>query len=352
MAGHGESPSGVLQQSSSTQLSLSRHREQQQRGVERSRRSARFLRRARLLPDAVVPADDGGGGAGARSSALYQLRLRRLAWQFNMRLEERVNERTRVARDLHDTLLQSFHAVVLRLQAVTFLPPAEARQALENVIDDAGHAIVEARDAVQGLRSATVVSGDLPSLISALGEELIASQSDERAPALSVNVEGQPSGDRADRPRRDLPDCPRGAAQRVPTRRCEPDPSGDSLRATGTPGANPGRRERRRPGGGRPRRPRRTLWPGGHAGARGTDEGDADRLERARFRYGGGADDSGIRRVRQILHGAPVNVFERSRSNSDSKEWFRPGPFGALFAGGRRLPSRRGTLAASVLDFR
>ena len=125
-------------------------------------------------------------------AALYQLRLRRLAWQFNMRLEERVNERTRVARDLHDTLLQSFHAVVLRLQAVTFLPPAEARQALENVIDDAGHAIVEARDAVQGLRSATVVSADLPSLISALGEELIASQSDERAPAVSVNVEGSP----------------------------------------------------------------------------------------------------------------------------------------------------------------
>jgi signal transduction histidine kinase len=125
-------------------------------------------------------------------AALYQLRLRQLAWQFNMRLEERVNERTRVARDLHDTLVQSFHAVVLRLQAVTFLPPAEARQALENVIEDAGHAIVEARDAVQGLRSATVVSGDLPSLIKALGEELIASQSDEPAPAVSVNVEGSP----------------------------------------------------------------------------------------------------------------------------------------------------------------
>src|SRR5262249_39193023 len=38
----------------------------------------------------------------------YQLRVRQLAAQFNMRLEERVAERTRVARDLHDTLLQSF----------------------------------------------------------------------------------------------------------------------------------------------------------------------------------------------------------------------------------------------------
>src|SRR5262249_9161665 len=40
--------------------------------------------------------------------ALYQLRLRRLSQQFNMRLEARVAERTRIARELHDTLLQSF----------------------------------------------------------------------------------------------------------------------------------------------------------------------------------------------------------------------------------------------------
>jgi signal transduction histidine kinase len=51
---------------------------------------------------------------------------------------------------------------------------------------------VEARDAVQDLRSAAVVSPDLPSLISALGEELIASQSDQPTPAVSVNVEGSP----------------------------------------------------------------------------------------------------------------------------------------------------------------
>ncbi len=41
---------------------------------------------------------------------LYQARLRQVVRQFNLRLEERVNERTRIARDLHDTLLQSFHA--------------------------------------------------------------------------------------------------------------------------------------------------------------------------------------------------------------------------------------------------
>ncbi|HSE97626.1 MAG TPA: two-component regulator propeller domain-containing protein [Blastocatellia bacterium] len=39
---------------------------------------------------------------------LYQLRVRQLAHQFNMTLEARVSERTRIARELHDTLLQSF----------------------------------------------------------------------------------------------------------------------------------------------------------------------------------------------------------------------------------------------------
>ena len=35
-----------------------------------------------------------------------------------MRMEERVNERTRLARDLHDTLLQGFQGLMLRLQAL------------------------------------------------------------------------------------------------------------------------------------------------------------------------------------------------------------------------------------------
>ena len=66
--------------------------------------------------------------------ALYQLRLRQMAYQFNMRLEERVSERTRIARDLHDTLLQSFQGLLLRFQTVSQLLPArpeEAKQRLD-----------------------------------------------------------------------------------------------------------------------------------------------------------------------------------------------------------------------------
>jgi len=63
--------------------------------------------------------------------ALYQLRLRQLAREFNVRLEERSERANRIARELHDTLLQSFHGLLLRFQAATnLLPerPAEARK--------------------------------------------------------------------------------------------------------------------------------------------------------------------------------------------------------------------------------
>src|SRR6266436_2883390 len=55
--------------------------------------------------------------------AFYQFRLRQVARQFNIRLEERVSERARMARDLHDTLLQSFQGVLLRFHSVTYLLP-------------------------------------------------------------------------------------------------------------------------------------------------------------------------------------------------------------------------------------
>jgi hypothetical protein len=73
--------------------------------------------------------------------AAYQFRVRRIAREFDLRLEERVNERTRVARDLHDTLLQTCHGVLFRFQSATnMLPerPAEAKHTLESAIDRAG----------------------------------------------------------------------------------------------------------------------------------------------------------------------------------------------------------------------
>ncbi len=127
-------------------------------------------------------------------AAAYQMRLRQVAHQFNMRLEERVSERTRIARDFHDTLLQSFQGVLLKFHAVTYLlhDRPEAQKTLETVIEQARQAITEGRDAVQGLRSSTLVTGDIAQAISMLGEELAAHQTDNNCPDFRVQVEGAP----------------------------------------------------------------------------------------------------------------------------------------------------------------
>jgi len=129
----------------------------------------------------------------------YRLRLRQIHAQMNARLDERVTERMRIARDLHDTLLQSFHGLLPRFQAVQNLLPgriAEAQQVLEAAVDDAAQAITEARDAVQDLRSSTTVTNDLAKAIEVLGKELRAHQTsaDGDATDFSVQAEGIPPG--------------------------------------------------------------------------------------------------------------------------------------------------------------
>jgi signal transduction histidine kinase/ligand-binding sensor domain-containing protein len=127
--------------------------------------------------------------------ALYQLRLHQLAQQFNITLEARVNERTRIARELHDTLLQSFQALLLRLQTVrNVLPgrPEEAVQRLDSAIDQTAQAITEGRDAVHELRSSAVVANDLAQAIGTLGADLAAQETNQPAVVFGVEVEGTP----------------------------------------------------------------------------------------------------------------------------------------------------------------
>src|SRR5262249_37297945 len=126
--------------------------------------------------------------------ALYRLRILYLARQFNIRLEERVNERTRIARDLHDTLLQSFQGVLLKFHAVTYRiqDRPDALNMLDSAIAQARQAIAEGRDAVQGLRSSTVIANDLARAVTALGEGLAADRNGRPSPDFRVHVEGTP----------------------------------------------------------------------------------------------------------------------------------------------------------------
>jgi signal transduction histidine kinase/ligand-binding sensor domain-containing protein len=126
--------------------------------------------------------------------AAYQYRVRRLQHDFEMTLEARVGERTRIARDLHDTLLQSFHGLLLRFQTVSVLlpeRPIEAKEKLDTAIEQAARAITEGRDAVQGLRASTVERNDLAVAISTLGQELENDSSNHRPVTFRVSVEGR-----------------------------------------------------------------------------------------------------------------------------------------------------------------
>ncbi|WP_437230318.1 sensor histidine kinase [Planctomicrobium sp. SH661] len=94
------------------------------------------------------------------------LRLRVL--QVKTRLNAALAERMRIARDLHDTLIQGFSGVTMQMQAfATRLKNPEERATLQDVIDDAGRCLREARQTVTGLRHAP---GSSTSLVDAISQ--------------------------------------------------------------------------------------------------------------------------------------------------------------------------------------
>jgi signal transduction histidine kinase/ligand-binding sensor domain-containing protein len=88
--------------------------------------------------------------------ALYILRMRQLAISIQNRLEERVAERERIARELHDTLLQGVQGLILRFQAIMDgLPSGQpAKAQLNAVLERADEVLATGRDHVSHLRTA------------------------------------------------------------------------------------------------------------------------------------------------------------------------------------------------------
>src|ERR1700749_2238267 len=104
--------------------------------------------------------------------ALYQVRLRQVARQVRGRMEERLEERERIARDLHDTLLQSVQGLILKFHAVAKQIPGDepARDALERTLDHADQVLAEGRDRVRNLRATSVSLNDLPAAFKRVAE--------------------------------------------------------------------------------------------------------------------------------------------------------------------------------------
>ena len=104
---------------------------------------------------------------------LYQLRGRRVAGQVRALMEERLDERERIARDLHDTLLQSVQGLILKFHAVSkqIPPDAAAHNALEKTLDHADQVLAEGRDRVRNLRATAISIDDLPAAFKRVTEE-------------------------------------------------------------------------------------------------------------------------------------------------------------------------------------
>lgn len=109
---------------------------------------------------------------GALLWCSYQLRIRQLRRKLRDTLEQRLAERERIARDLHDTLLQGFQGLILQFQSVANAIPSDQRahHLIEQALGNADEVLNDGRASVLQLRAARV--GDLAQGFSELAERL------------------------------------------------------------------------------------------------------------------------------------------------------------------------------------
>ncbi len=112
----------------------------------------------------------------------YRFRVQQLREQFVLVLAER----SRIARELHDTLIQGFSGITMQMHAFTNrLTAREDQQALGEIIRDAGICLQETRRSVAGLRGGTGSSSGLAAAISDAARQL----TQERDIRLKLNLD-------------------------------------------------------------------------------------------------------------------------------------------------------------------
>ncbi len=118
-----------------------------------------------------------------------RLRGRQVAARVRTRLEERHEERERIARELHDTLLQGTQGLILRLHAASQRLPQDdpLRAELGRAMDLAEQAVTEGRERVQGLRQTALGTRELGAALLLVRDEVHGS-----APAIALVLEGEP----------------------------------------------------------------------------------------------------------------------------------------------------------------
>jgi len=120
--------------------------------------------------------------------ALVRLRVRQAATRVRGRLEERMAERERIARELHDTLLQGVHGLLLRFQVVADrIPKGEpAREMMDRALERADQVLDEGRERVKALRAPVDGTPRLPQAMAHIVEQLAPAD----ASPFRITVEG------------------------------------------------------------------------------------------------------------------------------------------------------------------
>lgn len=95
--------------------------------------------------------------------------------QVKSQLHAVLAERSRIARELHDTLIQGFSGVTMQMQALMArLRNSPERQTLEDIVQDAGNCLREARHSVAGLRNSAGNESGLSAAVTQAARQLTA----------------------------------------------------------------------------------------------------------------------------------------------------------------------------------
>ncbi len=106
--------------------------------------------------------------------ALYWLRLKHATARLHQRLGARLEERERIARELHDTFFQGIQGLLLRFHTATsqLRKDEPARRILEETLKQSDQVMLEGRELVLDLRETVSEPSDLPTAFADFGERM------------------------------------------------------------------------------------------------------------------------------------------------------------------------------------